>query len=143
MASGGGLFGFSKSRAKRYQKGTIALTFEDVAGADEAKEELEEIVEFLRTPQKFSRLGGKIPKGALLVGPPGCGKTLLAQTLARIPLQAAAQRPAACGARRRPPARGAGTGADCEPALGVTRRAEEGGPAWIRTRDRPVMSRML
>ena len=74
----GGAMGFGKSRAKLLTEKHGRVTFDDVAGIDEAKEELEEIVEFLRNPQKFSRLGGKIPKGALLVGPPGTGKTLLA-----------------------------------------------------------------
>jgi cell division protease FtsH len=67
----GGAMGFGKSRAKLLTEKHGRVTFDDVAGIDEAKEELEEIVEFLRNPQKFSRLGGKIPKGALLVGPPG------------------------------------------------------------------------
>jgi len=74
--------GFGKSRAKLLTEKHGRVTFDDVAGIDEAKEELEEIVEFLRNPQKFSRLGGKIPKGALLVGPPGTGKTLLARAIA-------------------------------------------------------------
>jgi len=78
----GGAMGFGKSRAKLLTEKHGRVTFDDVAGIDEAKEELEEIVEFLRTPQKFSRLGGKIPKGALLVGPPGIGKTLLARAIA-------------------------------------------------------------
>ena len=78
----GGAMGFGKSRAKLLTEKQDRVTFEDVAGIDEAKEELEEIVEFLRNPQKFSRLGGKIPKGALLVGPPGTGKTLLARAIA-------------------------------------------------------------
>jgi len=78
----GGAMGFGKSRAKLLTEKQGRVTFDDVAGIDEAKEELEEIVEFLRTPQKFSRLGGKIPKGALLVGPPGTGKTLLARAIA-------------------------------------------------------------
>jgi cell division protease FtsH len=78
----GGAMGFGKSRAKLLTEKQGRVTFEDVAGIDEAKEELEEIVEFLRDPQKFSRLGGKIPKGALLVGPPGTGKTLLARAIA-------------------------------------------------------------
>jgi len=78
----GGAMGFGKSKAKLLTEKSGRVTFDDVAGIDEAKEELEEIVEFLRNPQKFSRLGGKIPKGALLVGPPGTGKTLLARAIA-------------------------------------------------------------
>ncbi len=78
----GGAMGFGKSRAKLLTEKQGKVTFEDVAGIDEAKDELEEIVEFLRDPQKFSSLGGKIPKGALLVGPPGTGKTLLARAIA-------------------------------------------------------------
>ena len=78
----GGAMGFGKSRAKLLTEKHGRVTFDDVAGIDEAKEELEEIVEFLRNPQKYSRLGGKIPKGALLVGPPGTGKTLLARAIA-------------------------------------------------------------
>ncbi len=78
----GGAMGFGKSKAKLLTEKHGKVTFSDVAGIDEAKEELEEIVEFLRDPQKFSRLGGKIPKGALLVGPPGTGKTLLARAIA-------------------------------------------------------------
>jgi cell division protease FtsH len=84
MQGGGknGAMGFGKSRAKLLTEKHGRVTFDDVAGIDEAKDELEEIVEFLRNPQKFSRLGGKIPKGALLVGPPGTGKTLLARAIA-------------------------------------------------------------
>ena len=78
----GGAMGFGKSRAKLLTEKQGRVTFDDVAGIDEAKEELEEIVEFLRNPQKFSKLGGKIPRGALLVGPPGTGKTLLARAIA-------------------------------------------------------------
>ena len=78
----GGAMGFGKSKAKLLTERAAKVTFDDVAGIDEAKEELEEIVEFLRDPQKFSRLGGKIPKGALLIGPPGTGKTLLARAIA-------------------------------------------------------------
>ena len=78
----GGAMGFGKSKAKLLNERSGRVTFDDVAGIDEAKDELEEIVEFLRDPQKFSRLGGKIPTGALLVGPPGTGKTLLARAIA-------------------------------------------------------------
>jgi len=77
-----GAMGFGKSKAKLLTEAHGRVTFDDVAGVDEAKEDLEEIVEFLRDPQKFQRLGGRIPRGVLLVGPPGTGKTLLARSVA-------------------------------------------------------------
>ncbi len=77
-----GIFSFGKSRAKTINEGQTRVTFQDVAGADEAKVELQEIIEFLREPSKFQRLGGKIPRGVLLLGPPGTGKTLLARAVA-------------------------------------------------------------
>ncbi len=80
--AGGGAMGFGKSRAKMLTQKEGRVTFADVAGIDEAREELQEIVEFLKDPGKFARLGGKIPKGALLVGSPGTGKTLLARAIA-------------------------------------------------------------
>ncbi|MBA2663495.1 MAG: ATP-dependent metallopeptidase FtsH/Yme1/Tma family protein [Bradymonadaceae bacterium] len=90
MANAGGgagganspVMSFGKSRAKLYAEPGTGVTFEDVAGVDEAKEELREIIDFLREPHKFTRLGGKVPKGVLLVGPPGTGKTLLARAVA-------------------------------------------------------------
>ena len=80
---GGGIFSVGKSKAKMYEKGNaIGITFKDVAGQEGAKQEVKEIVDFLKNPQKYTDLGGKIPKGALLVGPPGTGKTLLAKAVA-------------------------------------------------------------
>ena len=79
---GGKIFAFGKSRAKLLAPGRNKITFKDVAGVDEAKEELKEIIEFLRDPQRYQRLGGRIPKGVLLMGPPGSGKTLLAKAVA-------------------------------------------------------------
>jgi cell division protease FtsH len=82
QAGGAKAFSFGKSKAKLLTGDTPKVTFADVAGADEAKEELQEIIEFLKDPQKFTRLGGRLPKGVLLVGPPGTGKTLLARAVA-------------------------------------------------------------
>jgi len=82
MGSGMGVMSFSKSKAKISAESDIKVSFADVAGIDESKEELEEVVEFLKTPEKFQKLGGRIPKGVLLVGPPGTGKTLLARAVA-------------------------------------------------------------
>lgn len=87
MQSGGAggsknIFSFGKSKAKLLSESATKVTFQDVAGADEAKEELSEIIEFLKTPAKFQKLGGKIPRGVLLLGPPGTGKTLLARAVA-------------------------------------------------------------
>jgi cell division protease FtsH len=81
-AGGGGLMALGKSKAKVYVEGETKVTFSDVAGVDEAEDELKEVIEFLTNPQKFQGLGGKIPKGILLVGPPGTGKTLLAKAVA-------------------------------------------------------------
>ncbi|MFN9349307.1 MAG: ATP-dependent zinc metalloprotease FtsH [Gemmatimonadota bacterium] len=82
QAGGNKAFSFGKSKAKLLSGDTPKITFADVAGADEAKVELQEIIEFLKDPQKFTKLGGRLPKGALLVGPPGTGKTLLAKAVA-------------------------------------------------------------
>ena len=81
--AGGGIFSVGKSKARMYEKGnSLGITFKDVAGQEGAKQEVQEIVDFLKNPQKYTDLGGKIPKGALLVGPPGTGKTLLAKAVA-------------------------------------------------------------
>lgn len=81
--SGGGIFNVGKSKAKMYEKGgELGITFKDVAGQEGAKQEVQEIVEFLKNPKRYTDLGGKIPKGALLVGPPGTGKTLIAKAVA-------------------------------------------------------------
>ena len=83
VGGGGGIFNVGRSKAKIYDKGNqMKVTFKDVAGQDGAKQEVSEIVEFLKDPTKYTRLGGKIPKGALLIGPPGTGKTLLAKAVA-------------------------------------------------------------
>jgi cell division protease FtsH len=79
---GGGIFSFGRSRARMLDENNNAITFADVAGCDEAKEEVKEVVDFLKDPQKFQKLGGRIPRGLLLVGPPGTGKTLLAKSIA-------------------------------------------------------------
>ncbi len=80
--AGGMLMSFGRSKHRLHDKDGVKITFEDVAGIDEAKEEVAEIIEFLRNPKKFQRLGGRIPRGVLLIGPPGCGKTLLAKAIA-------------------------------------------------------------
>jgi cell division protease FtsH len=79
---GGGFMAVGKSKARIYVESDTKVTFEDVAGVDEAKDELREVVDFLKDPKKYSRLGGRMPKGILLVGPPGTGKTLLARAVA-------------------------------------------------------------
>src|SRR5262249_15418417 len=83
LQSGGGkAMSFGKSRAKLMNESQDKVTFDDVAGVDEARDDVEEIIEFLRDPKKFTRLGGRIPKGVLLMGPPGTGKTLIARAIA-------------------------------------------------------------
>uniref|UniRef100_UPI0025866F7A ATP-dependent metallopeptidase FtsH/Yme1/Tma family protein n=1 Tax=Alcanivorax sp. TaxID=1872427 RepID=UPI0025866F7A len=82
MGGKGGPFSFGKSKARMLTPEQVKVTFDDVAGAEEAKEEVKEVVDFLKNPEKFQKLGAKIPKGVLMVGPPGTGKTLLAKAIA-------------------------------------------------------------
>ncbi len=82
MSKGGGVMGVGKNKAKVFAQKETGVTFKDVAGQDEAKESLQEVVDFLENPGKYSKIGAKLPKGALLVGPPGTGKTLLAKAVA-------------------------------------------------------------
>ena len=82
MAGGGGVMNVGKNKAKVYSQKETGVTFKDVAGQDEAKESLQEVVDFLENPGKYTTIGAKLPKGALLVGPPGTGKTLLAKAVA-------------------------------------------------------------
>ena len=100
MQSGSGrAMGFGKSRARLLTEKVGRVTFEDVAGVDEAKQEVEEIIEFLRDPHKFQRLGGKIPKGVLLVGPPGTGKTCLPAPSPARPMCRSSRSPARTSSR--------------------------------------------
>ena len=82
MSGRGGPMAFGKSKAKLMEGGKVNTTFDDVAGCEEAKQDVQELVDFLRDPTKFQKLGGKIPRGVLMVGPPGTGKTLLARAIA-------------------------------------------------------------
>ncbi|MCA9152444.1 MAG: AAA family ATPase, partial [Planctomycetales bacterium] len=82
LGGAGSPMAFGRSRGRLYAQEDLGVTFDDVAGIDEAVEEVREVVDFLRSPDKYQRLGGRIPKGVLLVGPPGTGKTLLAKAIA-------------------------------------------------------------
>ena len=82
LGGAGSAMSFGRSRGRLYAQDDVSVTFEDVAGIEEAVEELKEVVEFLKTPQKYQSLGGRIPRGVLLVGPPGTGKTMLAKAVA-------------------------------------------------------------
>jgi cell division protease FtsH len=130
-------FSFGKSKAKLLTGDTPKVTFADVAAADEAKQELQEIIEFLRDPQKFTKLGGRLPKGALLVGPPGTGKTLLAK--------ASPARPRVLSSRCRAPTSSRCSSASARAACAIcssrerpTRRASSSSTRSTRSADTAV-----
>jgi cell division protease FtsH len=122
---GGFLSNYIKSPAKRYERSKVRVTFDDVAGMQNAKSELQEIVEFLRSPEKFTRLGAVVPKGVLLVGPPGTGKTLLARAVAGATCSRRPRKtpPASCSSTRSMPSAGCAAPASAAAPMSASRRS--------------------